>query len=93
MLILLTLQTDLKKLLRNPPMVEMPKISELLNSHPLLGALPSSIREPLENSTKGTIKLHGVNLYNEGLKPTGIWLISIGVVKVRSKVLHVLFFS
>ncbi|XP_074582072.1 sodium/hydrogen exchanger 8-like [Curcuma longa] len=79
------LQTDLKKLLRNPPMVEMPKISELLNSHPLLGALPSSIREPLENSTRETIILHGVNLYKEGLKPTGIWLISIGVVKWTSK--------
>ncbi|KAG6512733.1 hypothetical protein ZIOFF_030862 [Zingiber officinale] len=79
------LQTDLKKLLRNPPMVEMPKIGELLSSHPLLGALPSNIREPLENSTKETIKLHGVNLYKESLKPTGIWLISIGVVKWTSK--------
>ncbi|XP_042385267.1 sodium/hydrogen exchanger 8-like isoform X2 [Zingiber officinale] len=79
------LQTDLKKLLRNPPMVKMPKISELLSSHPLLGALPSSFHEPLENSTKETIKLHGENLYKEGLKPTGIWLISIGVVKWTSK--------
>ncbi|THU69843.1 hypothetical protein C4D60_Mb08t18680 [Musa balbisiana] len=77
--------TDLKKLLRNPPMVKMPKISELLSSHPLLGALPSAIREPLGSSTKETMTLHGVNLYREGSKPTGIWLISVGVVKWTSK--------
>ncbi|CAL9156132.1 sodium/hydrogen exchanger 8-like [Musa acuminata AAA Group] len=78
-------QTDLKKLLRNPPMVKMPKISELLSSHPLLGALPSAIREPLGSSTKETMTLHGVNLYREGSKPTGIWFISVGVVKWTSK--------
>ncbi|WOL01002.1 sodium/hydrogen exchanger 8 [Canna indica] len=74
-------QTDFKKLLRNPPMVKMPKIGELLSSHPLLGALPPEIREPLGSSTKETIKLHGVKLYKEGSKPNGVWLISTGVVK------------
>jgi hypothetical protein len=60
----------------------MPKLSELLRSHPLLGALPAENRLPLENSTKETMKLRGVTLYKEGSKPSGIWLISVGVVKV-----------
>ena len=76
------MQTDLKKLLRNPPLVKIPKISDLIVTHPLLGALPSAVREPLESSTKETMKLHGVALYREGSKPSGIWLISSGVVKV-----------
>ncbi|XP_078171756.1 sodium proton exchanger, putative (NHX7) (SOS1) [Carex rostrata] len=78
------LQTDLKKLLRNPPLVKMPKIGELLRAHPLLGALPAQTRLPLESSTKENMKLRGVTLYKEGSKPNGIWLISVGVVKWRS---------
>ncbi|KAM5566575.1 sodium/hydrogen exchanger 8 [Rosa sericea] len=78
-------QTDLKKLLRNPPMVKVPKINDLININPLMGALPSSVREQLEGSTKETMKLRGVTLYKEGSKPTGIWLISTGVVKWTSK--------
>ncbi|KAF9623417.1 hypothetical protein IFM89_003001 [Coptis chinensis] len=74
-------QTDLKKLLRNPPLVKMPKISDMLRGHPLLGALPPQVRQPLEGSTKEQMKLHGVPIYKEGYKPTGIWLISNGVVK------------
>lgn len=60
----------------------MPKISELLHAHPLLGALPAQARLPLESSTKETMKLRGATLYKEGFKPNGIWLISVGVVKV-----------
>jgi hypothetical protein len=60
----------------------MPKISELLHAHPLLGALPAQNRSPLESSIKETMKLRGVTLYKEGSKPSGIWLISVGVVKV-----------
>ncbi|KAL4638072.1 hypothetical protein ACB092_03G124000 [Castanea dentata] len=78
-------QTDLKKLLRNPPLVKIPKIIDLLNFHPLFGAIPRSIRAPLEGSTKETMKLRGVTLYKEGSKPNGIWLISNGVVKWTSK--------
>ncbi|KAK4597004.1 hypothetical protein RGQ29_014858 [Quercus rubra] len=78
-------QTDLKKLLRNPPLVKIPKISDLISFHPLFGAIPSSIRAPLEESTKETMKLRGVTLYKEGSKPNGIWLISNGVVKWTSK--------
>ncbi|XP_021821170.1 sodium/hydrogen exchanger 8 isoform X1 [Prunus avium] len=78
-------QTDLKKLLRNPPLVKIPKINDLISLHPLMGALPSSVREPLEGSTKETMKLRGVTLYREGSKPTGIWLLSTGVVKWISK--------
>ncbi|KAJ9546883.1 hypothetical protein OSB04_019426 [Centaurea solstitialis] len=33
-------QTDLKKLLRNPPIVKIPKAHDLISANPLLGALP-----------------------------------------------------
>ncbi|KAF3430996.1 hypothetical protein FNV43_RR25726 [Rhamnella rubrinervis] len=78
-------QTDLKKLLRNPPLVKLPKANDMISVHPLMGALPSSVREPLQVSTKETMKLRGVTLYREGSKPNGIWLISNGVVKWMSK--------
>ena len=81
----ISVQTDLKKLLRNPPLVKIPKISDLISFHPLFGAIPSSIRAPLEESTKETMKLRGVTLYKEGSKPNGIWLISNGVVKVSKR--------
>ncbi|KAK7319185.1 hypothetical protein RJT34_03903 [Clitoria ternatea] len=78
-------QTDLKKLLRNPPLVKLPKIS---NMHPMLGALPSSVREPLASSAKEMMKLRGLTLYKEGAKSNGIWLISNGVVKWESKTIR-----
>ncbi|TQD74358.1 hypothetical protein C1H46_040114 [Malus baccata] len=62
-----------------------PKINDLISLHPLTGALPPSVREPVEASTKETMKLCGVTLYEEGSKPTGIWLLSTGVVKWTSK--------
>ena len=76
------LQTDLKKLLRNPPSVKIPKITDLISVHPLLGALPSTVCEPLKGSTREIMKARGMTLYKEGSKPNGIWLISNGVVKV-----------
>ncbi|MQL85489.1 hypothetical protein Taro_018016, partial [Colocasia esculenta] len=78
-------QTDLKKLLRNPPLVKMPRIKDLLSTHPLLGALPSTVRSSLEGSTKEVMKIRGVALYKEGSKPNGIWLILNGVVKWASE--------
>ncbi|XP_068469556.1 sodium/hydrogen exchanger 8 isoform X3 [Phaseolus vulgaris] len=75
-------QTDMKKLLRNPPLVKLPKISSI---HPMLGALPSSVRESLANCTKEMMKFRGLTLYKEGAKSNGIWLISNGVVKWESK--------
>ncbi|XP_024045881.1 sodium/hydrogen exchanger 7 isoform X2 [Citrus clementina] len=78
-------QSDLKRLLRNPPLVKFPKISDLICAHPLLRELPPSVREPLELSTKEIMKLSGMTLYREGSKPSGIWLISNGVVKWTSK--------
>ncbi|CAA0811542.1 Sodium/hydrogen exchanger 7 [Striga hermonthica] len=78
-------QTDLKRLLRNPPLVKVPKIRDLVSANPLLGALPSRLRETLVGSTKEMMKLSGATLYKEGSKPTGIWLISNGVVKWSSK--------
>ncbi|KAM0849196.1 hypothetical protein ACQ4PT_053881 [Festuca glaucescens] len=79
------LQTDLKKLKRNPPLVKMPRVSELLNTHPLVGALPAAVRDPLLSNTKETIKVHGTVLYTEGSRPTGIWLVSTGIVKWTSQ--------
>ncbi|XP_027344134.1 sodium/hydrogen exchanger 8 isoform X2 [Abrus precatorius] len=78
-------QTDLKRLLRNPPLVKLPKMSSI---HPMLGALPSSVREPLASSTKEMMKLRGLTLYKEGSKSNGIWLISNGVVKWESKTIR-----
>ncbi|XP_073024487.1 sodium/hydrogen exchanger 8-like isoform X2 [Primulina eburnea] len=79
-------QTDLKKLLRNPPSVKIPKLCDLITANPLLGALPSSVCETLVASTKEIIKLSGSTLYKEGSKPAGIWVISSGVVKWSSKI-------
>ncbi|GLJ39011.1 hypothetical protein SUGI_0795200 [Cryptomeria japonica] len=78
-------QTDLKKLLRKPPSVQMPSVREILSSHPFLGALPSFISEPLGNAAKEFMKLRGNILYEEGSKPDGIWLIANGVVRWKSK--------
>ncbi|KAL3830717.1 hypothetical protein ACJIZ3_019519 [Penstemon smallii] len=78
-------QTDLKKLLRNPPLVKLPKIRDLINANPLLGALPPTVREKLVGCTKETLKLSGATLFREGSKPAGIWIISNGVVKWSSK--------
>nr|ABF60872.1 Na+/H+ antiporter [Populus euphratica] len=78
-------QTDLKRFLRNPPLVMLPKITDLISVHPLLEALPSIVREPLERSSKEIMKPRGVPLYKEGSKPNGVWLISSGVVKWTSK--------
>ncbi|KAJ6903287.1 SOS1-like protein 1 [Populus alba x Populus x berolinensis] len=78
-------QTDLKRFLRNPPLVMLPKITDLISVHPLLGALPSMVRKPLERSSKEIMKTRGVPLYKEGSKPNGVWLISSGVVKWTSK--------
>nr|ADK60916.1 plasma membrane Na+/H+ transporter [Distichlis spicata] len=79
------LQTDLKKLKRNPPMVKMPRVGDLLNTHPLVGVLPAATRDPLLSNTKETVRGHGTVLYKEGSRPTGVWLVSIGVVKWTSQ--------
>lgn len=76
-------QIDLKKLLRNPPLVKIPKARDLVSLNPLLGALPPATREMLVGSSKETMKLRGSTLYTEGSKPNGIWIISNGVVKVK----------
>lgn len=78
------MQTDLKRLLRNPPLVKIPKIRDLINANPSLGALPSVVRETLLGSTKEIMKLRGATLYREGSKPNGVWLILNGVVKVMN---------
>nr|CAL44986.1 putative Na/H antiporter [Cymodocea nodosa] len=80
-------QTDLKKLLRKPPSVVMPKLKDLLDRHPLLGVLYKQVQVPFEKSTKEIMKTEGRTLYREGSKPKGIWLISSGVFKWASTTL------
>nr|ACZ57357.1 plasma membrane Na+/H+ antiporter [Zygophyllum xanthoxylum] len=80
-----SVQTDLKRLMRNPPLVKMPKIGDLIAVHPLLGALPPAVLEPLKGCTREVMKVRGDSLYREGSKPSGIWLISNGVVKWSSR--------
>ncbi|KAF8037895.1 hypothetical protein BT93_B0666 [Corymbia citriodora subsp. variegata] len=58
-----------KEMLHLHDAVQMPKINDLFSVHPLLGALPSAVSEPLKGSTKETMKLRGVTLYKEGFKP------------------------
>uniref|UniRef100_A0A6N2MJ12 Cation/H+ exchanger transmembrane domain-containing protein n=1 Tax=Salix viminalis TaxID=40686 RepID=A0A6N2MJ12_SALVM len=82
-----SVQTDLKRLLRNPPLVNVPTITDLISVHPLPGALPSMVREALEGSMNEMMKPCGVPLYKEGSNPNGIWLISSGVVKESAIVL------
>ncbi|GKC18105.1 putative plasma membrane Na(+) /H(+) antiporter, partial [Tanacetum coccineum] len=79
------IQTDLKKLLRNPTLVKIPKLHNLVSANPFLGALPSAVREQIVGSTRETMKQRGMALYKEGSKPNGIWVISNGVVKWASK--------
>ncbi|KAM3383709.1 hypothetical protein ACQJBY_008405 [Aegilops geniculata] len=78
-------QTDLKKLKRNPQLVKMPRVSDLLGAHPLVSMLPAAVRAPLLSNTKEKVKGHGAALYMEGLRATGIWIVSIGAVKWRSQ--------
>ncbi|KAG6396813.1 hypothetical protein SASPL_142970 [Salvia splendens] len=78
-------QTDLKKFLRDPPLVKTPNIKDLISANPLLGALQATAREALAGSTKEIIRLSGTTVYKEGSKPTGIWLLSNGVVKWSTK--------
>ncbi|XP_017226139.1 sodium/hydrogen exchanger 7 isoform X3 [Daucus carota subsp. sativus] len=78
-------QIDLKKLLRNPPLVKNPKSHDLVSVNPLLGALPPTTRDALLGSTKLTMKIRGSTLYKEGSMPNGIWVILNGVVVWASK--------
>lgn len=75
-------QIDVKKLLRNPPLVKIPKAHDLVSVNPLLVSLPPTTRERLLGSTKLTVKLRGSTLYKEGTKTNGIWIILNGVVEV-----------
>ncbi|XBI12740.1 hypothetical protein VPH35_139567 [Triticum aestivum] len=78
-------QTDLKKLKRNPQLVKMPRVSDLLGTHPLVSILPAAVRAPLLSNTKEKVKGHGAALYMEGSRATGIWIVSIRAVKWRSQ--------
>uniref|UniRef100_A0ACD5Z7M5 Uncharacterized protein n=1 Tax=Avena sativa TaxID=4498 RepID=A0ACD5Z7M5_AVESA len=79
------LQTDLKKLKRNPPLVKMPSVGDLLDTHPLVSVLPTVVRAPLLHNTKETLKGHDTALYMEGSSATGIWIVSTGLVKWTSQ--------
>ncbi|KAM0854258.1 hypothetical protein ACQ4PT_050536 [Festuca glaucescens] len=75
------LLNGLKKLKRNPPLVKMPSVSDLLGTHPLIGVLPAVVRAPLLHNIKETVKGHDTALYMEGSRATGIWIVSTGLVK------------
>jgi hypothetical protein len=60
----------------------MPSVSELLDTHPLVGVLPAVVRAPFLHNTKEKVKELGTNLYMEGSRATGIWIVSTGLVKV-----------
>ena len=77
-----TYQVDLKKLLRKPPVVEMPSAEETLQNQPFIGALPEPVQEMLLDAAKEHMKVQSSAIYGEGGKPDGIWLIANGVVKV-----------
>lgn len=77
-------QTDLKKLLRSPPLLKMPNIIDTMRNHPFIWALPAMFRETLIGSAKELTELPEVSIYGEGSNPSGIWLISNGLVKVHS---------
>lgn len=74
-------QADLKRLLRNPPLVKMPSNTETLRSQPFLGAQPAEIQEALKVSAKESMKLRDSFLYREESRADGIYLVANGVVK------------
>lgn len=77
-------QIDLKKLLRYPPLVKIPKARDIVSVNPLLGTLPPTTYETLFGSTKLIIKSRGSTIYKEGSKPNGVWIILNGVVEVKT---------
>lgn len=72
----------MKKLLRKPPVVEMPLAEETLQNQPFIGALPDPVQEVLLDVAKEHMRVQGTILYREDMKASGIWLIANGVVKV-----------
>lgn len=62
----------------------MPTVQETLHNQPFFGALPDSVQAPLLVAAKEHMKVKGCILYEEEVKPDGIWLIANGVVKVDS---------
>ncbi|KAH7430442.1 hypothetical protein KP509_09G099400 [Ceratopteris richardii] len=75
-------QADLKRLLRNPPLVKSPSVVETLRAHPFIGSQPVEIQEALINSAKEAMKLRSNLLYSEHCRAEGIWLVVNGVVKL-----------
>ncbi|KAG0575636.1 hypothetical protein KC19_5G019200 [Ceratodon purpureus] len=78
-------QVDLKKLLRKPPVVEMPTVEETLRNQPFFGALPAFVQGLLLDAAKEHMQLRSNVIYKEDMRPDGIWLIANGVVKWNSK--------
>lgn len=78
-------QVDLKKLLRKPPLVEMPTVGETLRNQPFFGALPVPVQGLLLDVAKEHMQLRSNVIYKEDMKPDGIWLIANGVVKWNNK--------
>ncbi|CAL4935122.1 unnamed protein product [Urochloa decumbens] len=75
------LQTDLKKLKCNPPLVKMSRVGDLFYAHPVVSILSSAVRDHLLSNAKETVNECGPLLYREGSGATGVWFVSIGVEK------------
>ncbi|XP_024527647.1 sodium/hydrogen exchanger 8 [Selaginella moellendorffii] len=75
------IQLELKKLLRKPPTVKIPKGSQVLRDHPFIAALPDHIQAQLVSCAKQCLKLRGNVICEEGSRADGLWLIANGVVK------------
>ena len=81
---LFTYQADMKRLLRNPPLVKMPTTTEILRSQPFLASQPAEVRESLKASAKESMRLRDSLLYRENSRADGVYLIANGVVKVSA---------
>uniref|UniRef100_A0A7N0T9D4 Cyclic nucleotide-binding domain-containing protein n=1 Tax=Kalanchoe fedtschenkoi TaxID=63787 RepID=A0A7N0T9D4_KALFE len=79
-------QTDMKKLSRRPPSLEIPEARDVINLHHLLGTLTSRVRKNLESSMRPSIVPCHTLLCGKGCMPNGIWLIQNGVVKCDAKI-------
>ncbi|KAL9685164.1 hypothetical protein QQ045_022611 [Rhodiola kirilowii] len=81
------LQADMKKLSRHPPLLEIPKVCDLISLHPLLRTLSSRVRKAFESSMRLTVLPCDTLLCRKGCTPNGIWLLQNGVVKCDVKML------
>ncbi|KAI3936863.1 hypothetical protein MKW92_039341 [Papaver armeniacum] len=82
-----SVQTDLERVLKNPPLAKMPKIDDMLRVHPLLIAIcrEGSIPNGIWLVSNGVVKWESTNMRNKGsLHPTFSHGSSLGLYEVLS---------